>query len=289
MKRFAVAAAFAAGLHLLLFSLDVDRRSSRDLLHPSTATVTIVLNAASPGMAEPQGLSLPGFRPRPPPGKRPDGVSTSETPVIRDAAPKPAKSVARKATRAEGDLKACRAGRLAAGAGSGRAAPRDAAGLAAPGSATGESLPDDGSPLSAQSAGRPVSRRFSAVRCVPGNLQPHRLCGKRRPNTTNPAPEYPRRARQLGYEGTVVAERQGQPQRGGRGCEDRGLERAFAAGPIGPAFRRNMAVQTRPAGRSAGRRMGSGPGPLHPLSRPPAARHAWQGSADREIRRRVCR
>ena len=205
MKRFAAAAAFAAGLHLFLFSLDVDRRSPRDLLHPSTETVTIVLNAASPGTAEPRGLSAPldSARQRPP-ENRSDGVSGSKAPVPRDAPPKPVKSAARKAA---GPSEAVKAVAPAASQPEPEAAEPPLSmpqGFASPGSSTDESQPENGGPLPAQPAGGrfpAASAPSAASRQPPGAT----VLQEATPEyDKNPAPEYPRRARQLGYEGTVL-------------------------------------------------------------------------------------
>ena len=201
MKRFAAAAAFAAGLHLFLFSLDVDRRSPRDLLHPSTETVTIVLKAASPGTAEPRGLSaLPDSARQRPPENRPDGVSGSDAPVPRAAPPKPVKPAARKTAGPSGAVKA------AAQPGPEAAEPPlpEPQGLAAPGPSTDGPRPEGGGPLPAQPGdGRfpGASTPFAASRQPPGAT----VLQEATPEyDKNPTPEYPRRARQLGYEGTVL-------------------------------------------------------------------------------------
>jgi protein TonB len=194
VKRLAAAAAFAAGLHLLLFTLELGRRSSRDLLHPPTETVTIVLNAAAPRMAEPQ-------HPSPPPGKRPDSVSVSENPVARAAPPKPVKRVERNVpTLKEAVTPAVsppepETAQLPA---------REPQGIAAPGSSTDASLPDEGNPLPAPAAdgGSPGAAAPSAASRQPAT--PPVLQEATPEYDKNPAPEYPMRARQLGFEGTVV-------------------------------------------------------------------------------------
>jgi protein TonB len=202
VKRFAAAAAFAAGLHLLLFSLDVGRRSAQDLLHPSTETVTIVLNAAAHQMVEPRRLSPPlDSALQPPPGKRADSVSVSENPVLRATPPKPVKGVERQVATPRAAVKPAapqpepEAAKLPA---------QEPQGIAEPGPSTDESLPDEGAPLPAQAAdGRfPIASAPSAASrqtATPAVLQ------EAMPEyDKNPALEYPMRARQLGFEGTVV-------------------------------------------------------------------------------------
>jgi len=204
VKRFAAAAAFAAGFHLLLFSLDVDRRSSRDPLHPSTETVTIVLNAASPRTVEPQRLSPSPDSAQPPPGKRPDSVSVSENPVLRTVPPKPVKGVERNVTTIRDAVKP--AAPVAPQPEPKAAEPpsREPQEIAVPGSSTDESSPDEGSPLPAQAVdGRfPIASAPSAASGQPAT--PPVLQEATPEYDKNPVPEYPRRARQLGFEGTVV-------------------------------------------------------------------------------------
>jgi periplasmic protein TonB len=205
VKRFAAAAAFAAGLHLLLFSLDVDRRSPRDLLRPSTETVTIVLNAAFPGTAEPRGLSTPPDSARQrPPENRPDGVSASKAPVLRDPPPKPVKSAARKTGGPREAVKAAAPAGLQPGPEAAEPPLSKPQGLAAPGPSTDESRAEDGGALPVQPAdGRfPAASGFSAASRQPAAAS---VLQEATPEyDKNPAPEYPRRARQLGYEGTVL-------------------------------------------------------------------------------------
>ena len=205
MKRLTAAAAFAAGLHLFLFSLDVDRRIPRDLPRPSTETVTIVLNAAPLGTAEPGGLSTPPDSGRQrPPGSRSEGVSAPEAPVPRDAPPKPVKPAARKASGPSQAVKAAVPAAAPLGPEAAELPLPAPQGLAAPSAATGESLPDDGSPLSAQSADSriPAASVPSAASRQPPAAS---VLQEATPEyDKNPAPEYPRRARQLGHEGTVL-------------------------------------------------------------------------------------
>jgi periplasmic protein TonB len=205
VKRFAAAAAFAAGLHLLLFSLDTGRRSSRDLLHPSTETVTIVLNAAAPRMAEPRRLSAPPDSAlQPPPEKQTDSVSVSENPVALATPPKPVKRVERNVTRIREAVKPAAPAALPPEPKAAEFPSQEPRGMAEPGSPTEGGLPDEGRPLPSQAAdGRlPIAAEPSAASQQPA--APPVLREATPEYDQNPAPEYPRRARQLGFEGTVV-------------------------------------------------------------------------------------
>jgi protein TonB len=204
VKRFAAAAAFAAGLHLLLFSLDAGQRSSRDLLHPSTETVTIVLNAVSPRTSEPRRLSAPPDSALPPPEKPTDSVSVSENPVVRATPPKPVKGVERKATRIREAVKLAAPAALPPEPKAAEFPSQKPRGMAEPRPPTDDGLPDEGSPLPSQAAdGRlPIAAEPSAASQQPA--APPVLREATPEYDENPAPEYPRRARQLGFEGTVV-------------------------------------------------------------------------------------
>jgi protein TonB len=77
-------------------------------------------------------------------------------------------------------------------------------GIAAPGSSTDASLPDESRPLPAHAAdsGSPGASAPSAASRQPAT--PSVLQEATPDYDKNPVPEYPRRARQLGFEGTVV-------------------------------------------------------------------------------------
>ncbi len=197
MKRLAAAAAFAAGLHLLLFTLELGRRSPLDLLHPPTETVTIVLNAAAPRMAEPQ-------HPSPPPGKRPDSVSVSENPVARAAPPKPVKAVERNVPTPREAVKPAAPAAPQPEPKTAEPPSREPQGGAEPGSSTGASLPDEGRPLPAHAADGGSSGASAPSAASRQPATPPVLQEATPEYDKNPAPEYPMRARQLGFEGTVV-------------------------------------------------------------------------------------
>lgn len=185
--------------------MDAGRSCSPDSLHPSTETVTIVLNAAAPWMVEPRRLAAPpDFALQPPPEKRPDSVSVSEHPVVRATPPKPVKGVERNVTRTKAAVKPAAPVARPPEPKAAELPSPEPQGMAEPGSPTDDALPDESSPLPAQAAdGRlPIASAPSAASRQPA--APPVLRETTPEYDQNPAPEYPRRARQLGFEGTVV-------------------------------------------------------------------------------------
>ena len=156
-------------------------------------------------MVEPRRLSPPPDSAlQPPPGKRPDSVSVSENPVLRATPPKPAKGVARNVTTIREAVKPAAPVAPQPEPKVAELPSQEPQGIAEPGSSTGESLPEEGNPLPAQAVdGRfPIASAPSAASRQPAT--PPVLQEATPEYDKNPVPEYPRRARQLGFEGTVV-------------------------------------------------------------------------------------
>jgi protein TonB len=156
-------------------------------------------------MAEPRRLSPPPDSAlQPPPGKRPDSVFVSENPVVRATPPKPVKVVERKVTTIRVAVKPAAPVALQPEPKAAELPAQEPQGIAEPESSTDDSVPDEGSPLPAQAAdGRlPIASAPSAASRQPAT--PPVLQEATPEYDKNPAPEYPRRARQLGFEGTVV-------------------------------------------------------------------------------------
>jgi protein TonB len=192
----APAAAVAVGLHLLLFSLDVDRRGLRDRHPPPQGAVTVSLVAAAP-RAEKASLPPDADRPEPP-GNKPGMAPVPQAAPLRAIPPKP--DPARTA-------KAAAPPKTQAPAAPG---PPDAAGP--PSSNPQGSNAPEASRVEPQAdeeglpAARPAGGRFSADG-LPSAAAPQPPAPAeqeaRAEYERNPAPEYPGRARQLGFEGTV--------------------------------------------------------------------------------------
>lgn len=190
MKRIASAAAIAVGLHLLLFSLDAGRRDTgkRDLLQPDAVLIDLV--AAPPQVERP---SPPSSALPPTPLVPPESVAGDNEPVAATAP----KTVAAPPGKVPRPL------------------PKKSPAAPAPSllePKEPEMLPEDPwveSPVGEGRlvAGRPAGRRTPADEDPPGA---HRQAlastlQAATPNyDRNPPPEYPRRARQLGFEGTVL-------------------------------------------------------------------------------------
>jgi protein TonB len=197
VKRLASAATVAVGLHLLLFSLEIDRGEKRHFAHPQPDAVTIDLMAAPPRVERPDPPSPP------PPQRRSDRVAGYRELPTTSNPPAAAKAVPGKAPRRP--LKKPPAAPAPS-------EPEPTAAATAPARPQEEALSEiprmdapleDGRFLMPQ----PASPRPSAGGQAPvGARQPSApvLQAATPDYDRNPSPEYPRRARQLGFEGTVL-------------------------------------------------------------------------------------
>jgi protein TonB len=124
--------------------------------------------------------------------------------VLRIASPKPAKGVARNVTTIREAVKPAAPVAPQPEPKVAELPSQEPQGIAEPGSSTGESLPEEGNPLPAQAVdGRfPIASAPAAASRQPAT--PPVLQEATPEYDKNPVPEYPRRARQLGFEGTVV-------------------------------------------------------------------------------------
>lgn len=192
MKRLAAAAMAAAGLHLLLFSLERDPGGLRNTSPPAAVTVTISLAAV----------------PLPPPPSAPPAVPPPDPPAVTQVpqAPSPATQTVAPA-----------AGKTPSPAG--RPVPRAATARPAEEAATAPAPQAPERPLSDATGdhSRPPAENqappFDATQEPAAASGP---VGALRPPAApvlesatpyydrNPPPDYPRRARQLGFEGTVL-------------------------------------------------------------------------------------
>lgn len=186
MKRLTAAALAAAGLHLLLFSLDRDQGGLRNIKPPAAETVTISLVSAP--LPPP-----PAVTPRDPPAAPPVPSVPSPPPQtvapVAGKTPPPARCpVPRPAT--------ARPAAAAATAPATEAADRPLS------DATG----DHSRPLAENPALAPDAKQELPAASGPvGALRPPPVLESATPDyDRNPPPDYPRRARQLGFEGTVL-------------------------------------------------------------------------------------
>lgn len=182
MKRLTAAAVAAAGLHLLLFSLERDQGGLRNIKPPAAETVTISLVSAP--LPPP-----PAVTPRDPPAAPP--VPSVPSPPPQTVAPAAGKTPppAR------------------------RPVPRPAAAATAPATeaadrplsdATGDHIR---SPAETPSPAPDAKQELPAASAPAGALRPPAapVLESAIPDyDRNPPPDYPRRARQLGFEGTVL-------------------------------------------------------------------------------------
>lgn len=199
MKRFASAAALAVGLHLLLFSVDVDRRDTgkRDRLQPDAMRIDLVTAPPRVERPSPPSSTLP-----PTPLIPPEGVAGYKEPVAATA-PKTAAGAPEKVPRPP------RKNSPAAPA-SPKPEPNAAEILPAePAGQTSSEVSGDESPVGdgRRSAGQPAGPRppAAAAPSEASRTAPAPALQAATPDyDRNPPPEYPRRARQLGFEGAVL-------------------------------------------------------------------------------------
>lgn len=199
MKRFASAAAVAVGLHLLLFSVEVDRRDIGKRVRLQPDGMIMDLMAAPPRVERPSPPS-PALPPTPP--SPPESVAGYKEPMPAPA-PKRAAGAPEKVPRPPRKKSPAE---TAAPISEPNAAEIPAA---EPAGQTPSKVSGDESPVGdgRLSAGHPAGPRPSAAAgsSEASRTAPAPTLQAATPDyDRNPPPEYPRRARQLGFEGTVL-------------------------------------------------------------------------------------
>jgi protein TonB len=206
VKRFASAAAVAVGLHLILLNLDFGRGGPSIPRLPSIEAVTIDLNAASPRTGESHRLSQTPEPALPPPAGPPVGIFGSENPPDRTFEPKPANSTERKAPPSRARRKT--AFQAPAQQSLEATAPLvpDSLDQPGPGSSSDDALPEaEGGRLPGQAAGGQAGAGLEPSMGSGPAVAASQVMLEATPAYDQiPPPEYPKRARQLGFEGTVV-------------------------------------------------------------------------------------
>ena len=193
MKRLASAAAVAVGLHLLLFSVEVDRRDIGKRVHLPPEAMVMDLMAAPPRVERPSppSAALP-----------PESVAGYEEPMPA-AAPKRAAGAPEKLPRPPRKTSPAAPASPSFEPIAAETPPPE------PERQTPSEVLEDAPPREdgRRSAAQPADPRSPAA-AAPSAAQPTAPTAALQEATPdydrNPPPEYPRRARQLGFEGTVL-------------------------------------------------------------------------------------
>jgi protein TonB len=181
---------------------EVDRRTLQKTTPPAVDTVTIALVAASPRME--QAGPTPDTALRQPIGGQPDVVSISKDPAVKAASPQRASVTTGKSPSPRKKVKSAAPATPEAESKAAMISPSEPQGQTSSEFSGDEILPQEEGQSPSYSTGSRAAAGSGQPKAVRSPVDPAVQEEARPDYDRNPAPEYPARAKQLGFEGTVL-------------------------------------------------------------------------------------